>query len=161
MKMLKVLLATIAMCVSFSASAALNDDEYMELSGAITEGRLEVVKKYIEARPELVKEKFFSWQPIQMAATNNQLAVVQYLIKKGADLNYVHPLEKTSALHLAAYKGYKQVVKALVDGGADKNLKMKGGMSVAYVLRQEGKTDMADYLNSLGINDEGCKTQCF
>jgi len=96
-----------------------------------------------------------------MAATNNQLAVVKYLIKKGADLNYVHPLEKTTALHLAAYKGYKQVVKALVDGGADKNKKMKGGMSISYVLREEGKTDMADYLNSLGITDDGCKTDCF
>jgi uncharacterized protein len=160
MKMLKALFAVIALSLSLNAMA-LTDDEYMEFTGAVTDGNLKVVQKYVNADKTILEQKFFAWEPLQMAASHGQLEVVNYLIKKGADLNYAHPVEQTTALHLAAYAGFKDVVKALVDNGAEKNKKMKGGVSVAFAVREEGRVDMADYLNSLGITDDGCRKDCF
>jgi uncharacterized protein len=160
MKFIKALFAVLALSFSLNA-LALNDDQYMEFTGAVTEGNLKVVKKYVEADPKILEEKFFAWEPLQMAASHNQLEIVKYLIKKGADLNYAHPVEKTTALHLAAYAGFKDVVKALADGGADINKKMKGGMSIVHVVRENNSPEMADYLLSLGVKDDGCTKDCF
>ena len=160
MKFIKALLAVLALSFSLNA-LALNDDQYMEFTSAVTEGNLKVVKKYVEADHKILEEKFFAWEPLQMAASHNQLEIVKYLIKQGADLNYAHPVEKTTAFHLAAYSGYKDVVKALADAGADINKKMKGGMSIAYVVRLNNHPEMADYLVSLGVSEDGCKDECF
>ncbi len=144
-----------------SQAATLNDDEYMELSGALTEGKLNVVKRYIDKDPSLLKYSFYAWQPLQMAANHNQLAVVKYLVEKGADKNYAHPASKMTAFHLAAFNGFEEEVKYLASAGVDVNQKMKGGVSLIRVIKDEGNTKMVDLLTKLGVSEEGCQGECF
>ena len=59
--------------------------------------------------------------------------MVKLLVDKGADLNYKHPLTKLTALQLAAYGGYEEVVKYLAGKGADINSKMRGNVSIVRV----------------------------
>lgn len=162
MNMIKGFLALIALCFSLN-SFALSDEEYMEFTEALGNGNTKVVKKYVEANPKLVNEKFFAWEPLQMAATKGQFETVKYLVEKGADLNYVHPASKMTAFHLAAFDGYEDIVKYLAAKGADVNVKMKGGVSLIRVLKDEGaRTDnMVKLLTSLGVSEEGCEDKCF
>ncbi|OYY48066.1 MAG: hypothetical protein B7Y48_10945 [Methylophilales bacterium 28-44-11] len=161
MNMIKGLLTLAALCLSLN-SFALTDEEYMEFTEALGSGNTKVVKKFVEADPKLVNEKFFAWEPLQMAATKGRLDTVKYLVEKGADLNYAHPASKMTAFHLAAFDGYEDVVKYLAAKGADVNIKMKGDVSLIRVMKDEGPRaeNMVKLLQSLGVSEEGCQGQC-
>jgi ankyrin repeat protein len=96
-----------------------------------------------------------------MAANHNQLAVVKYLLEKGADKNYAHPASKMTAFHLAAFNGFEDEVKYLASAGVDINKKLKGGVSLIRVVQDEGNTKMVELLTSLGVKAEGCEGECF
>lgn len=161
MKFFKTLCMVLAMLFTISSQAGtLTDDEYMELSGALTDGKLAVVKRYIDKDPTLLKYSFYAWQPLQMAANHNQLAVVKYLVEKGADKNYAHPASKMTAFHLAAFNGFEDEVKYLASAGVDINKKMKGDVSLIRVIKDEGNTKMVDLLLKLGVSEEGCQGEC-
>ena len=96
MKLFSALLAVLALSFSIHAHA-LTDDDSLEFVNAITEGDIKVVKKFVETDPASANYKSFAWSPIQMAANRGQIEVAKYLISKGADLNYVHPLSHNTA----------------------------------------------------------------
>ena len=159
--MIKGFLALIALCFSLN-SFALSDEEYMEFTEALGNGNTKVVKKYVEANPKLVNEKFFAWEPLQMAATKGQFETVKYLVEKGADLNYVHPASKNTAFHMAAFIGNTELMKYLASAGADVNHKLKGDVSLIRYFREEGNQKMVDLLTQLGTKDDGCQEEkCF
>lgn len=161
MNMIKGLLALVALCFSLN-SFALTDEEYLEFTEALGNGNTKVVKKYVDADPKLVNEKFFAWQPLQMAATKGRFETVKYLVEKGADLNYAHPASKMTAFHLAAFDGYEDIVKYLAAKGADVNIKMKGDVSLIRVMKDEGPRaeKMVQLLTSLGVSEDGCEGKC-
>ncbi|MDP1658664.1 MAG: ankyrin repeat domain-containing protein [Methylotenera sp.] len=161
MKFINTLLA--ALVLSFSINAmALTDDESLEYVEAITSGNLKVVKKYVEADPKNVNEMSFAWTPIQMAANKNQMEVAKYLLSKGAEINYVHPLSHNSAFHLAAFNGFDDMVKLLASSGANVNEKLKADVSIIRALKDSGNTHMVELLTSLGVKNDGCQEErCF
>ncbi|MDZ4142219.1 MAG: ankyrin repeat domain-containing protein [Methylotenera sp.] len=161
MNMLKALLAVLALSFSINAMA-LTDDESLEFTEAITSGNLKIVKKYVEADAKNVNEKSFAWSPIQMAANKNQIETVKYLISKGGDINYVHPLSHNSAFHLAVFNHFDDMVKLLASSGADVNEKLKADVSILRVMKDSGDTHMVELLTSLGVKDDGCQEErCF
>lgn len=155
------LVASMVLGFSFNAMA-LTDDESLEYVDAITSGNIKIVKKYVEADPKNVDEKSFAWSPIQMAANKNQLEVVKYLVAKGGDINYVHPLSHNSAFHLAAFNGFDDMVKLLASSGANVNEKLKADVSIIRALKDSGNTHMVELLSSLGVKNDGCQEErCF
>ncbi len=161
MNMLKTLFAVLALSFSLS-SFALTDDESVEFGDALTEGKLKVVEKYAKAEPKVINEKIFGWSPLQMAANRDQTAVVKFLLSKGADINYVHPIAHHTAFMLAALNGLENMMKLLASSGADVNVKLKGDVSLIRYFRDEGNTHMVELLTSLGVKDDGCKEErCF
>jgi len=124
MKLISAMLAVLALSFSMNAMA-LSDDDTLEFVNAITEGNLKVVKKFVEAEPADVNYKSFAWSPIQMAANKGQIEVAKYLISKGAELDYVHPLSKNTAFHLAAFGNHREMATLLAKSGADVNKKTK------------------------------------
>ena len=155
--MIRLVLMVLAMTMSLSAFA-LSDEDHVEYTGALRDGNVKIVKKYLDKGLD-VNEKFFAWEALQIAANKNQFKVVKLLVERGADLNYQHPMTKMTALHFAAYSNNKEMVKYLIDKGADKNLKLRGGVSIIRAIRDEGNTDMVNYLLSEGVLDDGCQEE--
>lgn len=163
MNKLKALFAVLALSLSMHAFA-MTDDESVEFTSAIGSGDLKIVKQYVAKDPKVVNEKFFAWSPIQMAATKGKLEMVKYLKEKGADIDYVHPVTKMTAFHLAAFDNYDDVVNYLAKSGADIQKKMKGDISIIRVMKDEGErgANMVKLLISLGVKDDGCQDEkCF
>lgn len=160
MKFIKVLLAVMVLGFSFNALAAkaLTDDESVEFTEALGKGNMKVVKKYVDAGVD-VNATYFAWAPIQMAATKGQFETVKYLTEKGADLDYVHPLTKMTAFHLAAYDGHEKIVKYLAEHGADINKKMRADVDIIRIVKDTGNTKMVDLLTSLGVKNDGCQEE--
>ena len=151
-----------AVVFSFSMAAyALDGDQQVEFSNALSDGNVKVVQKYLDSGVD-VNDKYFAWSALQIAANKNQLAVVKLLVDKGADVNYKHPILKMTSLQLAAYDGFEDVVKYLISKGADVNVKMRGNVSIVRALKDKGDTKMVDVLVAAGAKDDGCQEeQCF
>jgi uncharacterized protein len=161
MNMLKALFAVLALSFSLN-SLALTDDESLQFSDALTEGKLKVVQKFVKAEPAVANEKIFGWSPVQMAANKGDIAIVKYLLSKGAEINYIHPIAHHSAFMLAAFSGQEEMAKFLASAGADVNIKLKGDVSLIRYFRDEGNTHMVELMTSLGVKDDGClDEQCF
>jgi uncharacterized protein len=159
--MLKTLFAVLALSISFS-SFAMTDDESLEYSDALTEGKLKVVQKFVKADPAVVNEKIFGWSPVQMAANKGDIPMVKFLLSKGAEINYLHPIAYHTAFMLAALNGQEEMAKFLAKSGADVNVKLKGDVSLIRYFRDEGNTHMIELLTSLGVKDDGClEEKCF
>jgi uncharacterized protein len=161
MNMLKALIAVLTLSFSLT-SHALTDEDSLAYTYALSDGDLKVVQKIIKTDPKAVDEKSFGWSPVQMSANKNQVAIVNYLISKGADLNYIHPIAHHTAFHLAAFNGFTDTMKALAKGGADVNIKLKGDVSLIRYFRDEGNEQMVTFLKELGVKDDGCLDEkCF
>jgi len=147
--------------VSFSAFA-LNDAEELEFTGAVNDGDLKTVKKYVETLNVNLEDSYFAWTPLLMAAAKDQMEILVYLVDKGANINYTHPVTRFNALHHAAFNGDREMAKYLVDNGINKQQNLKGDVSIIRALKEDNKAEMADYLLTLGIKDEGCQEKrCF
>jgi hypothetical protein len=161
MNLFKVILAMVALGFSLN-SFALTDEEYIEFTDALTTGKTQVVQKFVEADPTIVNQKFFAWEPLQMAASKGYLETVKYLISKGADKDYVHPASQNTAFHMAAFSGNIALIKYLAESGANVNLKLKGDVSMIRYFRDQDQPDMVKVMESVGVKDDGCKEErCF
>ncbi len=70
-------------------------------------------------------------------------------------------MTRFNALHHAAFNEDKLMVKYLIDAGIEQN-NLKGNVTLIRALKQDRKEDMANYLISLGVKDEGCQEdKCF
>ncbi len=161
MNMLKTFFAVLALSFSLS-SFAMTDDESVEFTDAVGKGDITLVKKYVATYPEVINEKFFAWTPVQMAATKGQFEMVKYLVEKGADKDYIHPITKMNAFHLAAYDGFANIVKYLAAQGADVNKHLKGDLSIVRIMQEKDDAKMVELLTSLGVKNDGCQEEkCF
>ena len=162
MKFIKALFAILTLSFTLNSFAALTDDEYMTFTQALSEGQTKVVKKFVDADPTLVNQKFFAWEPLQMAASKGNLDTVKYLVEKGADKDYVHPASNNTAFHMAAFSGNTELIKYLAAKGANVNLKLKGDVSLIRYFRDQAQPDMVKLLESVGVKDDGCQEEkCF
>ena len=73
----------------------------------------------------------------------------------------MHPVTRMNGFHHAAFNGNKEMAKYIAEKGGDINKKLKGDVSIIRALKEDGKDDMAKYLLSLGVNEEGCQGKCF
>lgn len=161
MKSIKAGLMLLSLLFTLNAFA-LTDEEYMEFTESLTSGNVKVVKKFVEADPTLVKQKFFAWEPLAMAASKSQFETVKYLVSKGADKDYVHPASQNTAFHMAAFNNDAKTLKFLAASGADVNKKLKGDVSLIRYFTEQGDQAMVKLLTELGVKNDGChEEKCF
>lgn len=83
------------------------------------------------------------------------LRLVDLLLDRGADVN-ARRRDGMTALHSAAYRGHLQVVRRLLERGADASIRahagagMHGGQTPAETAAAQGQTDAAELLRSAG-----------
>ena len=114
------------------------------------------------AEKELVKAFFAqynidpSWTPLKLAASNNHLEIVEFLVKSGVDVErdgsryypwgLMHQ-HSTTALFLAARKGHLSVVRFLFENcRADVEKTDTNGDTAVFVAASNGHLDVLKYL---------------
>jgi len=96
------------------------------LIAAARAGNVEEIKRLAAARVDLNEPGGVNhWTPLMHAVHKNQAAALEALIEAGAQVNAVSG--NTTALILAAGYGETDIVKLLLDHGADPKLAVKPG----------------------------------
>ena len=125
--------------------------------------------------------------PLHTAAYHGDLSAVKALVKQGAEVNEIGKISGNTPLHWAVNSGrvniasfnpatgipnfpkpdekrllnYIEIVRFLVQHGADVNIKDKSGETVLYQAVSEGKTAMAEILIEQGRADVNVKNNWF
>jgi ankyrin repeat protein len=88
--------------------------------------------------------------------------VLKYLVEKGGDVSYRHPITKLTAVMYAALENNLEMAEYLLQKGADPNVKLKGDVSIVRAARDDGHTQMVELLLKNGAKDDGCQdVKCF
>ena len=108
---------------------------------ASIDGDLPVVKTLVLQKKAMVNH--IGWTPLHYACTKGNLEVAQFLIAIGAMVDGLSP-GNTTALMMAVQSGNEQLVKLLLDKGADLQLRNANGLSAI---------DIADIYDKPGISE--------
>ncbi|KAH9320528.1 hypothetical protein KI387_015167 [Taxus chinensis] len=89
------------------------------LWGACVRGDLEQIGRLISKGVDVNAEDSSGYTPLHYAARNGHVQACLILLKNGALANKKTRSGQATSLHRAAYAGHEEVVKVLIDAGAD------------------------------------------
>jgi uncharacterized protein len=87
------------------------------------------------------------WTALHYACTTGRLSVAQFLVANGAKINALSPSD-TTPLMMAVNSGNEQLIKFLLDNGADLRMRNHEGYSAIDVADLFSKTDIREGLMS-------------
>lgn len=140
LKVTNLLLANPAINVNLANKSGENP-----LMMAAFDGDLATVKMLVVEKKAAVNKT--GWSPIHYAATNGHLQIVQFLMANGALVNALSPSE-TTPLMMSIGSGNEQLIKHLLDNGADLSMRNHEGYTAIDIAQLFGKDDIRDGLTA-------------
>lgn len=122
---------------------------FTPLMGAVLGGSLDVVKSLLEHGTDINAKSRGGGTALIFAAGNSNQDIVNALLARGADVNYVNLeiSDSGTALMSAAARGNLEVVKTLIAHGANANAQAKNGDTA---LGQAKTDDVREFLKTNG-----------
>ncbi|KAM6464648.1 ankyrin repeat and SOCS box protein 3 isoform 1-T1 [Liasis olivaceus] len=90
--------------------------------------------------------------PLFLAVENGHTNMIKLLLQHGANLNGSHCWSEWNSLHQAAFQSYPEILKLLLDEGADKESVDDFGITPLFIAAQYGKLECLRILISYGAN---------
>lgn len=112
---------------------------------AAFDGDLLTVKLLVTEKKAAVNKP--GWAPIHYASTNGHLKIVQFLMANGAMINALSPSE-TTPLMMSIGSGNEELIKYLLDNGADLSMRNHEGYTAIDIAQLFGKDDIRNGLTS-------------
>lgn len=125
-----------------------------DIHRAAGEGDLVKVKEFLEKNPELLNAKDVQGStPLLNAAYSGQKVVVDFLIKKGADLDSLNTYKYTP-LHYSILRRHIGVAEMLIKAGADPNISNVWGYTPLHTCAGRNFLKEAEFLiqNKAGVS---------
>lgn len=94
------------------------------------------------------------WKDMYAAAERGDLACVRYHLSEGVDVDYQHPEVMLSALVISIMQGHTEIVRALLEHGADPNLPAElGSLTPLQTARQYERAELQTLLQDFGAKE--------
>lgn len=91
------------------------------------------------------------WKDMFYAAERGDVACVRFHLGEGVDVNYQHPEAMMSALVISILNGHTEVVRVLLEHGADANLPAElGQLTPLQAATQQQRADLQKLLQQFG-----------
>ena len=123
-----------------------------QLYQAIRRSDLKRIRKLLAAYPQLVHVAYENSTPLEDAISNDNSAVVNLLLDKGADVNDQSNSQGMSPLNWASGDGKVQLVRCLLARGAKVNAEASSGLTPLHNAAAGGYLDVAKILLAHGAN---------
>ena len=123
------------------------------LNDAVLDGMRAMVEALVTKTGDTRAAK---WAPLQATVASGDRQAVEDLLDKGADVNAKG--ERGVALHVAAWKGHKDIAELLITRGADVDAKATWGHTPLHIAAREGHKAVAELLISKSV-DVNAKTR--
>ena len=117
-----------------------NQQDESPLMLAALKGYLDLAKQLIARDADVNKP---GWAPLHYAATKGDIPMIELLLDNDAYIDAESP-NGTTPLMMAAQYGTPSAVKALLDAGADPNLKNGLGLSAIDFANRVSRADVAE-----------------
>lgn len=123
---------------------------------AARSGNVERVKDILDRNPGRLEQRSrMELTPLHDAAWHGETAVLQELVRRGADANAKWDLASTgdgdwNALHITAIQGHMKAAEVLIAGGTDINWKTMKGETPLDVANRNGNRELAALLREHG-----------
>lgn len=111
-----------------------------------TDQYLEVLRLSIEAGAEVDSESDGGFTALHKAIKANNPKIVDFLLCAGADVNKAHRLTRETPLHEAAYRGYCECAKVLLEAGAKVDVENHRGRTPLMFAKANKHRDMITLL---------------
>ena len=112
---------------------------------ASIEGNLPLVKTLVQTKKAQIDH--VGWTPLHYACSRGHLEIAEYLIANGAIVDSMSP-GNTTPLMMAVQSGNEQLIKLLLDKGADLQIRNTNGLTAIDIAVIYDKTWIAEGLNS-------------
>jgi ankyrin repeat protein len=122
---------------------------------AVEKGDLARVKELVEKDSEMVNARatgqyaYLKFTPLHFAALKGHNDIIQYLIKKGADIS-AQDSDGSAPLNWAANFGHEEIVTTLIKNGADVNSQNNFGLTPLHGASYKGYLDIVKILIEKG-----------
>jgi ankyrin repeat protein len=123
------------------------------LINAIKRGRPEIAKLLIESKAEVNAPDNQGNPPIRWAIEKGFSEIVAMLLANGTQVDFIEPNDGRTLLHIAALKGYKDLVDILLSKGSDANAEDSYGKTPLFYASRYGHRMVADLLISNGAEE--------
>jgi ankyrin repeat protein len=111
-------------------------------------GHLETVRKLVGSDRTLVNAfAADGFYPLGLAAFFGHRGIVEFFLKNGADVSLVaRNAQQVTALHAGASRGDAEIVKMLLEAGADVNARQHGGFVPLHSAAANGNAPVVELL---------------
>ena len=141
--------ALIAAGADVNARDEIEDSPYL-YAGA--EGRLEILKMTVEAGADLTSVNRYGGTALIPAAHHGHVETVRYLLTTAVDIDHINNLGWTALLEAVILgdgsRTYQDIVRLLLDAGADAAIADKDGVTPLAHARTRGQDEIARMLTS-------------
>uniref|UniRef100_A0A914DMY8 KAP NTPase domain-containing protein n=1 Tax=Acrobeloides nanus TaxID=290746 RepID=A0A914DMY8_9BILA len=127
-----------------------DNDGWTALLNAAKNGHREVVKLLLDAGATVDQTDLMGWSPLMWAAYKNRLGVVDELIAAKAHINLVGEEDSLTPLIIASGRGYIDIVRALIQAGAQVNACDKFGSTALIWASRKGYLEIVEELLNAG-----------
>ncbi|XP_022111472.1 serine/threonine-protein phosphatase 6 regulatory ankyrin repeat subunit B-like isoform X2 [Acanthaster planci] len=103
-------------------------------------GNDDAVKLILKAMPSVINERNETFTPLHIASLYDHADVVQTLAKQGNCNKDLQNCNSQTALHIAIDKNHYQCIEALVNNGANVNIKDSGGNTSLHLVMMKEST---------------------
>ncbi len=138
---------TVELLLAYGAAINVQSSNgWTALMIASVKGYDELVRLLLSRGANANLRDIYGWTPLMRAAYENRLTVVRSLLaSQSIEVNTANDNGAT-ALHQAARGGYVQIVRLLIDNGADLEAKDLRGQTPAMLARAQGHAEVADMI---------------
>lgn len=115
------------------AEADMRAPAFAKIFNAAGDGKLHLVKKYIERDGmDVDVRNRHGYTPLGYAVSDGNMALVDYLIGRGADVN-ARSIDGLTPVLMAASKNHAAVVRRLLEAGANPRSRTKTGLTLRKI----------------------------